>query len=132
MFKFSILVGAILLSLTSCKKSDEPVQLISGPISGEIQILNGCGIAKASDRVRNFLMEKGFDVIETGNAPFWNFPKTLIILRKPDWGGLEALKQTLHTDRVLLLRNPNALVDVSIYLGKDIEELLIDEPKEKS
>jgi hypothetical protein len=128
-----LIYGALtLLSLASCKKSEPSLPVNYGPITGEIQILNGCGIAKASGRVRNYLLDKGFDVIETGNAPSWNFPKTLIVLRKPDWSGLTALKESLNTDRVILLRNPSALVDVSIYLGKDIEELLIDEPKEKS
>ncbi len=132
MLKFPIFSALVLLSLLSCEKKEPVVETPQDPIQGEIQVLNGCGIAKASDRVRDFLLQKGFDVIETGNAPTWNYPHTLIVLRKPDWSGVSALKKALNTDRVLLLRNPDALVDVSIYLGKDIEELLLNEPKKES
>ncbi len=126
---FSLSLMIQLLLLCSCKNEVKNENEFTGPIPGEIQILNGCGIPKASERVRNHLMERGFDVIETGNADSWNYDKTLIVLRKPEWAGVQLLKKALRTDQVLLLRNPKALVDVSIYLGKDIEELLAHDRK---
>ena len=121
---FYLALLLLLLFLASCREAPKEDPALQGPFPGEIQILNGCGIPKASEKIRNLLMEKGFDVIETGNADSWKYDKTLIVLRKPEWEGTKALQKVLGSDRVLLLRNPKALVDVSIYLGKDIEEIL--------
>ena len=91
---------------------------------GEIQVLNACGKSKAALQMRNFLMEKGYDVIEMGDGPNWSFNKTIIALRNPYWMGGTSLSQVLNTKNLILLHNPATMVDATVYVGKDFEELI--------
>lgn len=94
------------------------------PNTGQIQILNGCGTSGAAEVFRDFLIDEGFDIIEFGNAQGWNYPKTMVIARSDDDKVARSLAQVLNTDRILHLKDPDALVEATVIVGKDHEELV--------
>lgn len=91
-------------------------------ISGEIQLLNACGVNGAAESVRKMLMQLGFDVVETGNSLEWNYPETIIALRNPKWVGADSLKKRLSSSNFIPLENPRPLVDATVFVGKDYKE----------
>jgi hypothetical protein len=93
-------------------------------IPGEIQVLNGTDILGMASSVREFLMGKGYDVVETGNASEQNYPQTLIVYRNPEWDGRQFLEKNLHNPLTMVLENDAKLVDVTIFVGRDIQEWL--------
>jgi LytR cell envelope-related transcriptional attenuator len=94
--------------------------------------LNGCGTAGAAEIFRDFLIDNGFDIIEFGNAQGWNYPKTMVIARTEDDKVARSLAQVLNTERILHLKDPDALVEATVIVGKDHEELVRQWQKPKT
>jgi hypothetical protein len=84
-----------------------------------VQVLNATptpGLARVATRV---LRDRGFDVVETGNAPHGTPPESVVIDRV---GNLEAARQAagaLGIARVETRRDPALLLDVTVMLGSD-------------
>jgi hypothetical protein len=120
------LLGFIGISLSifqACQKQEAPPPPFV-PNTGQIQVLNGCGIAGAAEVFRDFLIDEGFDIIEFGNAPAWNYPKTMVIARTGDDKVARSLAQVMGTSRLLHLKDADALVEATVIVGKDYEELV--------
>lgn len=113
----------LLTFLWACKKEESPSVEVR-PIPGEIQVLNSCGISGAAAKIRDYLREKGFDVVEVGDDKLWNYEETVIALRNPRWAGAEALAKTLKTTNVIPLENKRKLVDATVFIGKDFHKLI--------
>ncbi len=111
-----------LLAFLGCKREEKAVVEIL-PVSGEIQVLNSCGISGAAAKVRDYLREKGFDVVEVGDDRLWNYEETVIALRNPHWAGAEPLARALQTENIIPLRNKRKLVDATVFIGKDFHKL---------
>jgi hypothetical protein len=123
-----ILVASILLGKTRSGAQPEAKQLpgIMGtiPSIGSIQILNGCGVDGAANKVGDFLRAKGFDVKNKGNAPTSNYSFTLVVSRKKDLSIARQIAESLRTgkDKVILMRNGDETYDVTIFVGSDYQE----------
>lgn len=84
-----------------------------------VQVLNATpthGLAREATRV---LRDRGFDVVETGNAPRGTPPLSTVLDRV---GNLEQARQAadaLGITRVDTRRDPNLLLDVTVVLGSD-------------
>ena len=116
--------GIILtLWVMGCKEKPAPEPLFV-PNTGQIQILNGCGISGAAEVFRDFLAEEGFDIIEFGNASTWNHPHTLVVARTGEDKVAQSLARVLKTPNLLHLQDPDALVEATVIVGKDYEELV--------
>lgn len=113
-------VSAALL-MPGCKPEEKPVAFV--PNTGQIQILNGCGKSGAAEQFRNYLTDRGFDIIEFGNAGSWNYAHTLVIARTANEPVARDLARVLETDNLIHLSDPLALVDATVIIGKDYEEL---------
>jgi hypothetical protein len=113
-------VSAALL-IPGCKPEEKPIPFI--PNTGQIQILNGCGKSGAAEQFRNYLTDRGFDIIEFGNAGSWNYAHTLVIARTGNEPVARDLAKVLDTDNLIHLSDPLALVDATVIIGKDYEEL---------
>jgi hypothetical protein len=92
------------------------------PFIGSIQVLNGCGLAGAADRVTDFLRLKKFDVKYKGNAETWNYPLTMVISRTADMTIARQVAAALKTDRCVLMRNGDSTYNVTVIIGPDFEE----------
>lgn len=119
----------ILISFFACTEEIVQKKVIE-PVPGEIQVLNACGIPRAAEKMREFLVSRGFDVVEVGNAPDWNFRETIISLRNRYWQAAPRLAKELTTTNLILLENPIKMVDATVYVGRDFEEKIANESKE--
>jgi hypothetical protein len=123
LFSFSLCLGLF----TGCqgndaKEAQEPVLKKFERIPGEVQVLNGTSLTGMAATVREYLMGHGFDIVNVGNAHEQNFSETLIVYRNPDWVGKRRLEKSLQNPKTLILENPTKLVDVTIFVGRDIQE----------
>jgi len=105
----------------------------AGPLRVEIQ--NGCGIKGAADWAARRLKGPGLKVVGTGNAPNFQYPKTLVksAVGKPvaleealeRLGVLpDALEELPTLSGLLLDRSQGApAVDIVVVIGRDFREL---------
>lgn len=112
-------LGAMIF-LTACKEEKQTPFI---PNTGQIQILNGCGKAGAAEQFRNYLTDRGFDIIEFGNAGSWNYTHTLVVARTSNEPVARDLAKVLDTENLIHLSDPLAMVDATVIIGKDYEEL---------
>jgi hypothetical protein len=94
------------------------------PNTGQIQVLNGCGISGAADLVRNYLTTKGFDVVEYGNADYWNYEETVVVARTHNPKIARKLAKALKAPNFIQIIDSSQLVDATVYVGKDFYQLI--------
>jgi len=89
------------------------------------EVLNGCGVMGVADKYTNLLRNKGFDVILSGNANNFNYPKTKVILRRGDITLAMEIASVLDINPDQITRDFNDLLDcdVTVILGSDFEDL---------
>ena len=112
-----------MIALSGCRKEEKEEEAFV-PNTGQIQILNGCGKPGAAEAFRNYLTDRGFDIIEFGNAGSWNYAHTLVVARTDNEPVARDLARVLNTDNLVHLFDPLALVDATVFIGKDYEELI--------
>jgi hypothetical protein len=107
------------------QKSAIPPSAVSARATFQVEVLNGCGIPKIADRFTEFLRERGFDVVKTGNYETFNVPKTLVIARRGDGRNAVRLADALGLRKRDVIQELNALytVDATVILGKDFRLL---------
>ncbi|MBF0429860.1 MAG: LytR C-terminal domain-containing protein [Fibrobacteria bacterium] len=116
-----MIISVVVLSCNKTKKDSEDFR----PNTGQIQVLNSCGYSGAAEAMRNFLSEKGFDVVEFGNAEYWNFSETIIVSRTKNTQIAEDLARILHTENMVQIIDSSCYVDASVFVGKDYTQLLL-------
>jgi hypothetical protein len=123
-------VAAVSLTalLFACNDSAAPVNTFKAN-SGQIQVLNGSGTPGQADVFRAFLIDQGFDVIESGNARSWSYDHTLVLARSVSDTIARHLASALGTQRVVHLNHPASLVEATVIIGKDYKELMKTWPK---
>jgi hypothetical protein len=123
-----VLVLAMFLGMEQTKKSATIQPLIQKqqnvciPSVGSIQILNGCGVIGAANKVADFLRARGFDVKNKGNAPLNNYPFTLVVSRKKDGSIARQIAQALATEKIVQIRTSDDSYDVTVFVGADFLE----------
>ena len=127
-----VAIAALLatLALTACEE-EKIVVKEKRTYKGDIEVLNSCGETGAAAKVRTFLRENGFDVVSFGNDLLQNYDETILVLRNPEWEGAKALAKALKTENVMTIMSKRAVVDASIYIGKDFEQIIEPEQGEK-
>jgi hypothetical protein len=124
------LCALVPLVFMACKK-EAPAAAFK-PNTGQIQVLNGSGRPGQADVFRDYLIERGFDVIESGNARNWNYEHTLVLARTPSDTIARDLAKVLGTDRVVHLQHPASLVEATVIIGKDYKELMRTWPQNQT
>ncbi len=119
-----------MLGFTGCKHETKAAAF--KPNTGQIQVLNGSGRPGQADVFRDYLIERGFDVIESGNARNWNYEHTLVLARTPSDTIARDLAKVLGTDRVVHLQHPASLVEATVIIGKDYKELMRTWPQNQT
>lgn len=123
-FRFIGLASTLAIGLAACSKEEVRDEETFVPNTGQIQILNGCGKAGAAEHFRNFLADQGFDIIEFGNAASWNYSHTMVVARTENLPVARDLARVMGTDNLIHLFDPLAMVDATVFVGKDYEELI--------
>lgn len=101
-----------------------PVEKVVRHYKGDIEVLNSCGMQGAAAKMRSYLRENGFDVVSYRNDRLQNYDETILVLRNPEWEGAKALARALKTENVMTVFSKRAVVDASIYIGKDFEQII--------
>jgi hypothetical protein len=121
-----VLATAMFLGMHRSALKVNKLTEVSGaiPSIGRIQVLNGCGVDGAANKIRDFLRAKGFDVKNKGDAPTSNYPFTLVVSRKKDMAVAKQVAGALgaESDKVILMRNGDETYDVTVFVGSDYPE----------
>lgn len=116
--------------LSGCKEEVKQEVHIVRHYNGDIEVLNSCGEPGAAAKMRVFLREHGFDVVSYRNDRLQNYEETIIVLRNPEWEGAQALAKTLQTDNIMTVVSKRAVVDASVYIGKNFHKIIEPEQGE--
>jgi len=94
--------------------------------SVQIEVLNGCGIQGAADKVTNYLRDKKYDVVQIGNYKSFDIDESIVIDRKGDFKMAKNIAYSLGIKSMNVIQqiNKNYLLDVSIIVGKDYKQLM--------
>ena len=113
-----------LQNLNSYNKLDNSKRILSKPV--QVEVLNGCGLAGAADKVTNFLRNKKFDVVQMGNYRTFDIDESIVIDRKGNIKIAADIADSLGINRhnVIQQVNKNYLLDVSVVVGKDYKQLI--------
>lgn len=115
----SIIIGK---SVSKIQRPQPLPDTASVPYIGSIEVLNGCGVSGAANKVAYHLRKANFDVKNVENASDWNYPFTLVISRKTDTAIANQIAKILKTDKMIIIRNDDNLYDVTVYAGPDFGE----------
>jgi hypothetical protein len=121
----SILVGSF-TSGSAKERSNSRGAMV--PHIGRIEVRNGCGVDGVAWKAADFLRLRGFDVKNDGigNAPAFNYDKTLVVARTKDMAIPNQIAKALglSPDRVIMVRDGEQQFDVSVYIGSDYQEYI--------
>lgn len=92
--------------------------------AGVVEVLNGTGRKGVASAVAERLRREGFDVVKVGNAPEKTFAKTVVAQRSDAASVANRIARTLGVHGTCPFRNENLLVDATVFVGRDIEEIL--------
>lgn len=102
-----------------------PTRVLAVPSSEiEVQVLNETRQSGLAVRVARHLREAGFDVVETGNGSRLSLEETEVIARVPDVDKAARVAQALNCLIVRSEPDPDEMVDVTVFVGKDIGRLV--------
>jgi hypothetical protein len=91
----------------------------------DVQVLNGAGLPKLAAAVRDKLQPNPrVDVVETGNADRYNYETTQIIDRKDNPKSADHVRKLLGTGSIQSDPSEQLLVDVTVIVGKDLNNLI--------
>ncbi len=129
------LVYTVATSAALPSSGERPAEAVLDPSVFQIQveILNGCGERGIGQEVMRFLRARGFDVVHIGNADHFAYRETIVLDRSGKPGPSKAalaVGTALGTPNVLHQRNDARMVDVSVVVGKDFDELLFHDEKD--
>lgn len=128
-----VLLGAILIALLyagSIVRVEQPppplpTAVLAVPSSQiEVQVLNETGVPGHAMRVARFLREHGFDVVETGNGTRVGLAETEVVVRGDDMEKGARIARSLNCVSIRPGTDPEELVDVTVFVGKDIDRLV--------
>ncbi|MGA7161202.1 MAG: LytR C-terminal domain-containing protein [Bacteroidota bacterium] len=120
---FAILFSSISTSGASGSAGQE----ISAPEKTVVQIdvLNGCGVPGAGQKITSFLRAAGYDVVEMGNYKTFDVKQSLVIDRSGNADIAKRIASDLGIDprNVVQQISPEYFVTASVVLGKDFKNL---------
>lgn len=94
----------------------------AGDPGRRVQILNGNGVPGIGEEVAGTLLPSGFRIVLNSNAKHFNFETTEIVVYSDSGSALEIgreVRDLLGVGRIVVSRQPQSLVDVTIVVGKD-------------
>ena len=122
-------VGALALAAAGAALWWFVIRVPSGqrgyPIPGEgerttLEVYNASGQDGLARRVTRDLRHHSFDVVYFGTAPFDTLTTSVLKVRRGDTLQAAAIREVLGTGVIVIEPDPHALLDVSVYLGRDV------------
>jgi hypothetical protein len=84
-----------------------------------VEILNGCGAGGAARRASELLRGAGFDVVRVDNAHDFGYTETVVVDRSGAYAKALRVAGSMGCEHIVRQVAPDALVDVSVILGRD-------------
>ncbi len=112
-----------LQNLNGSEKFNNSISKVSKPI--QVEVLNGCGLPGAADKVTNYLRSKNYDVVQIGNYKSFDIDETMVIDRRGNFKIAEDIADSLGLKKGSVIQqiNKKYLLDASIIVGKDYKHL---------
>ena len=87
----------------------------------QVDVLNGCGVARAGTAMTAYLRSRGYDVVEIRNYHRFDVKRSLVIERSGQMKNAEKVARALGIDPAQIVQqlNPDYYVDVSVVVGQD-------------
>ena len=105
----------------SCEKKIQPTTLKK---VGQVKILNGCGESNAAEKMAEYLISHGFDVVEKGNADHWHYQKTIVISTVKSTKIAEELTLALDDADWIQIIDSSQMVTAVVILGRDFAKII--------
>jgi anionic cell wall polymer biosynthesis LytR-Cps2A-Psr (LCP) family protein len=96
--------------------------LSAGEPGRRVQVLNGNGVPGIGEQVAAVLVPEGFRIVLNANAKRFNYQTTEIVVYSDAESALEIgreVRAALGVGRIVVSRQQQSLVDVTIVIGKD-------------
>ena len=91
---------------------------------GVVEVLNGTARKGAANLVAERLRKRGYDVVKIGNASEHNYSRTLVAERRTNPGVSMGVAKAIGVQSTFPYHNENLLVDATVFVGRDFEEIL--------
>lgn len=91
-----------------------------------VEVLNGAGVPGAASRFTRALRDAGYDVKTYGNAPNFEYERTMVIDRSGAAGAARTVADALGVAEIVEEPRPDLFVDATIILGRDWKSRLED------
>lgn len=111
------------LSSRSSEQADNSKEIASSVI--QVEVLNGCGVTGVAEKFTDYLRKEKFDVVQMGNYISFDIDKSLVIDRTGNMANAEKVAAALGIDKknVIMQKNDDSFLDVSVVIGKDYKKL---------
>ena len=128
-----ILLGVLIIFLTfslvnrlsshSSEQKTTNVKAASAVI--QVEVLNGCGASGVAEKFTDYLRKEKFDVVQMGNYVSFDIDKSMVIDRTGNRANAEKVAAALGIENknVILQKNDDSFLDVSVVIGKDYKKL---------
>jgi len=93
----------------------------------QLEVLNGTTEPRAAERLTEALRSGGYDVVDLGNYKSSTVDHTTVIGRTADKSAAISVASFLGVDKSRVLQQPdrNLYLDVTVIVGKDINQLRV-------
>lgn len=93
----------------------------------QVELLNGCGVDNLAAEARQYMRDRGFDVVGVGNFEVSDVPETYIVDHIGDGvaAGKVAASLGVGADQIRKDEKSAALLDVTVVIGHDYRSLRI-------
>jgi LCP family protein required for cell wall assembly len=115
--KIRMLRDEVFSSLPTLPQDD--LETLMKDEQARLSVLNGSGGEGLADRTGNFLKSKGANVVNTGNAQYSDLTTIVDHTGKPYTVRYLTELMKVQESQIKLQYDPNAQVDVEVYLGAD-------------
>ena len=91
----------------------------------QVEVLNGCGASGVAEKFTDYLRKEKFDVVQMGNYVSFDIDKSMVIDRTGNRANAEKVAAALGIENknVILQKNDDSFLDVSVVIGKDYKKL---------
>ncbi len=128
---YAFVAGSFLDSKATASRSRSinPVREVNpADLVGEIiqiEVRNGCGVPGLAARLTEYLRDRGFDVVNTGNYRSFGQEKTVVFDRVGNPAAAHKVAEALGlpASRVEQAIRPELYLDASVVIGADYETL---------